>query len=466
MMRLAHVLAVAFVAQLGAVKLTARARHAGQSRFRGWTRFVGGKINQMGEMKELLDVIAKDIQQPMPFAEFEPLCLAHVQRLLKTLDSSYTDSQLEHILIHECGLVKEFPSVYSHGYKSHEACQSFSRKLLDARMLELKSGSIEGEKEFCAAYHAHVVGSSQALTVPEGDATESAEPEASNQKEQDTAAAVPDPQKLPPIPEGEAEPAVAEKADGAPTKEPPFVPVPPGAEDERVAKEMSRMKDQIDKEIKSSDVPPGNPQEEAKPAPAVDEIGPPPKSDGAVHAAPPKQPAPKQPASQRPMSQQDLDYINDDNSYDRVAKQVAAQGGGPGLGDSEERKPLPDWAVTKVDESRRSREEDMADAIDREAAYEASKDHWSNMRERTKRRLESEEAEAGRTNWEIMRDRVAKRRGAEDGESYGRQGEEWENTEIEQRRVRPTTPKPPGAAATTSPFLVLTAISVFLALQL
>jgi len=87
--------------------------------------------------------------------EFMPKCLAHVNKLVHTIDRHYTDAQLKTVLTQECQLSKEFPASNPSKFQSHEACLKFADQLSDARMKELKTGETAQYKTFCKDYYEH-----------------------------------------------------------------------------------------------------------------------------------------------------------------------------------------------------------------------------------------------------------------------------------------------------------------------
>jgi len=98
--------------------------------------------------------------------EFMPKCLAHVNKLVHTIDRSYTDMQLKSVLQQECLLSKEFPASHPSKFQSHEACMKFADQLSAARMKELETGETAQYKTFCKDYYEH--GAVQGVKVCKG----------------------------------------------------------------------------------------------------------------------------------------------------------------------------------------------------------------------------------------------------------------------------------------------------------
>lgn len=88
-----------------------------------------------------------------PKEEFVPRCLQHVKQLVKTIDTHYTDAQLEAVLTHDCQLSQEFPKTQKSNFPSHEACLDFAKKLTAARMKELSTGKQDQYEELCSSYY-------------------------------------------------------------------------------------------------------------------------------------------------------------------------------------------------------------------------------------------------------------------------------------------------------------------------
>lgn len=84
-----------------------------------------------------------------------PGCMAHTKRVVRRVDLSYTDIQLESLLENECWMEQSFPNTYEDGYDHKKACKKFAGDLVCARNQELKSGSCEGYEDFCQSYYLH-----------------------------------------------------------------------------------------------------------------------------------------------------------------------------------------------------------------------------------------------------------------------------------------------------------------------
>lgn len=104
----------------------------------------------------LFQVLAEEAMHVEPLAAFKPKCLAHVEKLIHSIDRSYTDEQLQTVLENECKLAQEFPNSQKSGYNSHDKCMEFAKKLATARDHELKTGETQQYAKFCEEYHHHL----------------------------------------------------------------------------------------------------------------------------------------------------------------------------------------------------------------------------------------------------------------------------------------------------------------------
>merc|ERR1719379_3184595 len=76
--------------------------------------------------------------------------------MTSSIDEKYSDEQIEEVLLHECDLARQYPESRKSGFKSHEACKVFAKKLAKARAEEVKTGNTEQYEEFCKEYHHHL----------------------------------------------------------------------------------------------------------------------------------------------------------------------------------------------------------------------------------------------------------------------------------------------------------------------
>lgn len=90
-----------------------------------------------------------------PYGEFIPACLVHLRQIVQAVDQSYTDQQLESVLLNECDLEKQFPNSAEDGFNHTQACQKFAKDLTVARHTELATGSAKGYTDFCDDYYVH-----------------------------------------------------------------------------------------------------------------------------------------------------------------------------------------------------------------------------------------------------------------------------------------------------------------------
>jgi len=112
-------------------------------------------------MRELLHDFMEDTN--LGIKEFMPKCLAHVKKLVHTMDVTYTDQQLKTLLTNECQLSKEFPHSSPSQFQSHKACLKFADQLSDARMLELKTKKTDQYTKFCKDYAKHAAAKAATL---------------------------------------------------------------------------------------------------------------------------------------------------------------------------------------------------------------------------------------------------------------------------------------------------------------
>ena len=107
-----------------------------------------------------------------PVDDFMPTCLAHVDKLLATIDRSYTDVQIKPVLEQVCWHEHYFPSVTEDGFSDKEACHEFAEMLTQARDVELENGSKDLYTTFCEKYYVHKGGILHMLTphAPEPEA--------------------------------------------------------------------------------------------------------------------------------------------------------------------------------------------------------------------------------------------------------------------------------------------------------
>jgi len=106
------------------------------------------------------------------FEDFLPGCLAHVKKLIRMVDKTYSDQQLETVLRNECKGSEEFPlSRGESGFRHSESCHEFAKKLAEARNEELQTGSQTPYEEFCADFYQHHGGRLERTkkTEPESD---------------------------------------------------------------------------------------------------------------------------------------------------------------------------------------------------------------------------------------------------------------------------------------------------------
>eukprot|EP00929_Paragymnodinium_shiwhaense_P030999 TRINITY_DN17467_c0_g1_i2.p2 TRINITY_DN17467_c0_g1~~TRINITY_DN17467_c0_g1_i2.p2 ORF type:complete len:250 (-),score=75.50 TRINITY_DN17467_c0_g1_i2:157-849(-) len=101
---------------------------------------------------------------PKPeYKNWEGRCIAHVDKLVQTIDRSYTDVQIVPNLEQQCILEHFFPHVREDGFKEQKACHDFAVKFAEARERELydEKGAKDGYKAWCADFYAHKYGSGE-----------------------------------------------------------------------------------------------------------------------------------------------------------------------------------------------------------------------------------------------------------------------------------------------------------------
>jgi len=81
-------------------------------------------------------------------------CIAHVKEIVATVDHSYTDMQLQHVLEQQCHLDHEFEGPED-GFDGHDHCKDFALKLKNARHEEVETGCEHGYTTFCEDYYIH-----------------------------------------------------------------------------------------------------------------------------------------------------------------------------------------------------------------------------------------------------------------------------------------------------------------------
>merc|ERR1719171_3004702 len=72
------------------------------------------------------------------------------------MDENYSDEEIEAVLMHECDLARQYPESRKSGFKSHEACKHFAKKLAKARAEEVRTGNTAQYEQFCREYHHHL----------------------------------------------------------------------------------------------------------------------------------------------------------------------------------------------------------------------------------------------------------------------------------------------------------------------
>lgn len=433
------------------------------------------KSRRSAVVQELLGILADEMQNKEPLEKFLPVCLAHLDKLIATMDRAYTDVQLQFMLEHECWLVKTFPHAYSHGFESHRACKCFSEKLAAARMWELADGSKERYTEFCTAY----------FKDPNAEGIEECAGELPPRFPGASPSAGPLPLakdaplgKAQDVPLGKAKPCdEAEKAVKAvpgeqpkkvasvkgavpteePTVEPPFA-IPSGGEidDKEIEDQMKKMQDKIDSDIseakkvsaKDGELTKGKPSNRKKVMRNGQEVECPFKSG----------------------SYEWCDYIIDgeptldkknkawdsESKATEIAKEVKEDtlvGDGPEPHVLDAGAPLSPESKKRMEEARKRNLAKQASNEGSQEQYERMTNHWKTMATRSKHKAESIEAAKERyhTQWERMKQATEKKKLRKQAEKevekefyrekswpWPKEEAEWETTEVRQKPRKPS----------------------------
>ena len=86
--------------------------------------------------------------------EWVPVCVEHIDKLLRQVDVHYTDVQLREALVHECEMDRAFVH-YSDGFHHEQACEEFADKLVAARHKELHTAEDAQYQDWCAEFFQH-----------------------------------------------------------------------------------------------------------------------------------------------------------------------------------------------------------------------------------------------------------------------------------------------------------------------
>jgi len=109
-----------------------------------------GSGGAVSELQQLLSTLVFE-EAREPLQEFLPRCVRHSLALAKKLDKA---TALPHLL-QECDNVQQNPGRQS-GFKSHDACQAFARKLASCRAIEIDKGTTRQYEDFCRHYHQYL----------------------------------------------------------------------------------------------------------------------------------------------------------------------------------------------------------------------------------------------------------------------------------------------------------------------
>ena len=103
---------------------------------------------------------------PVPFEEFLPDCVQHVEQLISTVKHQYSDAQLESVLESECSHAEAFPLTHGAGFRETESCKSLATKLAAARAKQRETGSQVPLESWCESYYEHSYGPVVAAPKP------------------------------------------------------------------------------------------------------------------------------------------------------------------------------------------------------------------------------------------------------------------------------------------------------------
>jgi hypothetical protein len=103
--------------------------------------------------KDSYKVDSSSFKQTPEYNNFLPKCIDHLRGLVKAVDGSYTDLQLETVLEHNCEYETKFPLTYEDGFEKNSHCRKFACQLVSARDAELKRGGwVEAYNTACESY--------------------------------------------------------------------------------------------------------------------------------------------------------------------------------------------------------------------------------------------------------------------------------------------------------------------------
>lgn len=106
--------------------------------------------------QQLLQFLAA--KEMPPYHDFLPACLAHMKKVVTSVDNSYTDIQLEQVLEDQCWL--DHKNLHPNkddwdGFDDHHFCKDFSTKVVDARHAELETGKKSAYEDLCKDFYVH-----------------------------------------------------------------------------------------------------------------------------------------------------------------------------------------------------------------------------------------------------------------------------------------------------------------------
>mmetsp|Transcript_68316 Transcript_68316/g.206529 ORF Transcript_68316/g.206529 Transcript_68316/m.206529 type:complete len:283 (+) Transcript_68316:1-849(+) len=147
-----------------------------------------------GGLLRFLDAVLAAGGKLPEYEDFRPTCMTHVRRVIRGVDHSYTDLQLQTVLEDQCSLDERFQSAES-GFDDAQACVKFARRLAEARTQELEKQSLRGYRDFCKEYYLHRGGT---IPEPESDVPEDVLPDELKQPKEPAKEPAKEPSKEPP----------------------------------------------------------------------------------------------------------------------------------------------------------------------------------------------------------------------------------------------------------------------------
>lgn len=103
------------------------------------------------QLLQFLDDVDR-VEKPLSETEFIPRCLAQVQKVIKMINVTFGQENLQQVVTEECLQNKDFPLPSADGFNKMQACRSLVEDLTKLSNQEWKTGSRKGYFNFCASY--------------------------------------------------------------------------------------------------------------------------------------------------------------------------------------------------------------------------------------------------------------------------------------------------------------------------